>query len=44
VFTCTDAKKVEVDDVEDILIQVMNDEFNTVLEDDSAYMACLYAL
>ncbi|KAL0079290.1 Pre-rRNA-processing protein TSR2-domain-containing protein [Phycomyces blakesleeanus] len=31
-------KKVEVDEIEDILIQIMSDEFQTLLEDDSAYL------
>ncbi|KAI7901781.1 Pre-rRNA-processing protein TSR2-domain-containing protein [Cokeromyces recurvatus] len=31
-------KKIDIEDIEDILIQVMNDEFNTTLEDDSPYL------
>ncbi|CAG8488995.1 10207_t:CDS:2 [Ambispora leptoticha] len=30
-------KKTYADDLESILVQVMSDEFNTLLEDDSAY-------
>ncbi|KAI9478815.1 MAG: Pre-rRNA-processing protein TSR2-domain-containing protein [Benjaminiella poitrasii] len=31
-------KKIDIYDIEDILVQIMNDEFNTTLEDDSAYL------
>ncbi|KAI8056029.1 Pre-rRNA-processing protein TSR2-domain-containing protein [Syncephalis plumigaleata] len=31
------AQRVEPEDVEDILLQIMQDEFNTMLEDGSAY-------
>ncbi|KAI8097746.1 Pre-rRNA-processing protein TSR2-domain-containing protein, partial [Halteromyces radiatus] len=31
-------KKVDVDEIEDILNQIMSDEFHTLLEDDSAYL------
>ncbi|KAG0165166.1 hypothetical protein DFQ28_009179 [Apophysomyces sp. BC1034] len=31
-------KKLDIEDIEDILIQIMNDEFHTMLEDDSAYL------
>lgn len=31
-------QKIEVDEVEEILDQIMQDEFNTVLEDDSPYV------
>ncbi|KAI7872794.1 Pre-rRNA-processing protein TSR2-domain-containing protein [Spinellus fusiger] len=31
-------KKVEGDEIEDILVQIMSDEFQTLLEDDSAYL------
>jgi hypothetical protein len=33
----TDAKKLDEFDVEDILVQIMSDEFHTDLEDGSAY-------
>ncbi|CAO3613209.1 unnamed protein product [Mucor hiemalis] len=31
-------KKLDNDEIEDILIQIMNDEFNATLEDDSPYL------
>lgn len=31
-------QKIEVEEVEEILDQIMQDEFNTVLEDDSPYV------
>ncbi|KAI9298642.1 hypothetical protein K502DRAFT_299272 [Neoconidiobolus thromboides FSU 785] len=34
----TKGKRIEVFDIEDILTQIMSDEFETILEDDSAYI------
>ncbi|KAI8338562.1 Pre-rRNA-processing protein TSR2-domain-containing protein [Chlamydoabsidia padenii] len=31
-------KKVDIDEIEDILNQIMSDEFHTLLEDDSGYL------
>ncbi|ORX48741.1 hypothetical protein DM01DRAFT_1338394 [Hesseltinella vesiculosa] len=31
-------KKVDIEEIEDILTQIMNDEFETLLEDDSGYV------
>ncbi|KAI8059558.1 Pre-rRNA-processing protein TSR2-domain-containing protein [Gongronella butleri] len=31
-------KKVDIEEIEDILTQIMNDEFHTLLEDDSGYL------
>lgn len=31
-------KRIDEDEMEEILAQIMSDEFNTLLEDDSAYM------
>jgi len=36
-FSFPTVKKVETEDVEDVLIQVLDDEFELRLEDDSAY-------
>ena len=36
-FTFPQTKKVEVEDVEEVLTQVVEDEFELRLEDDSAY-------
>ena len=36
-FSFPAQKKVDVDDVEEVLLQVMEDEFELRLEDDSAY-------
>jgi pre-rRNA-processing protein TSR2 len=33
-----DGKKLDIDEIEDILSQIMTDEFNTTLEDDSPYL------
>lgn len=33
-----DGKKLDIDEVEDILSQIMTDEFNATLEDDSPYL------
>lgn len=39
IFTINlDGKKLDIDEIEDILTQVMTDEFNTTLEDDSPYL------
>jgi pre-rRNA-processing protein TSR2 len=39
-FSFPPGKKVDVDDVEDILLQVMEDEFEVLPEDDSARQVC----
>jgi pre-rRNA-processing protein TSR2 len=36
-FTFPASKKIDVEDIEDILTQVVEDEFEMRLEDDSAY-------
>ena len=40
-FENIDGKDTDVDDLETILNQVMTDEFNTLLEDDSAYQVSI---
>lgn len=37
-FAIIDGKKLDIDEVEDILSQIMTDEFNATLEDDSPYL------
>ncbi|KAF7727813.1 rRNA accumulation- protein [Apophysomyces ossiformis] len=37
-------KKLDIEDIEDILIQIMNDEFHTMLEDDSAYLVAKHTV
>jgi Pre-rRNA-processing protein TSR2 len=39
-FSFPPGKKVEVEDVEEVLSQVVEDEFELRLEDDSAYQVC----
>ncbi|KAI8969185.1 Pre-rRNA-processing protein TSR2-domain-containing protein [Mycotypha africana] len=37
-------KKLDIDEVEDILYQIMTDEFNTTLEDDSPYLVAKHLI
>jgi pre-rRNA-processing protein TSR2 len=37
-FFLIDGKKLDIDEIEDILSQIMTDEFHTTLEDDSPYL------
>jgi pre-rRNA-processing protein TSR2 len=39
-FSFPPGKSVDVDDVEEVLLQVMEDEFDVVLEDGSAGQVC----
>jgi hypothetical protein len=43
-FSFPAQKKVDVDDVEEVLLQVMEDEFELRLEDDSAYQVLSHLL
>ena len=38
-FTFPPGKQIEVDDLEELLLQILEDEFELRLEDDSAYQA-----
>lgn len=39
-----DGKKLDIYEVEDILTQIMSDEFNTTLEDDSPYLVAKHLI